>query len=232
MKTKVVFTVAATLFAAVTPSPSSVLQAADEKAPAYDAGQPISGAPMDDQQLQRLAWGPPATNGLRVAFYFEPTKEAYVDGEVVEHRVVFHNCGKEPVRFTAAVGTGSDRMTVVDDQGRQVPLDRLWHYGKLVLRTYRLEPGHGTEIKRSSVGLGASAKAGSPADTAIQAKPGTTCRARWLLHVTDADPHLASGKPAPGATLALKTGEVRFRITGKEGGASVGVRSARGSESQ
>ena len=56
--------------------------------------------PIEEEKLQRLAWGPAAPNGLCAACYFEPTKEAYADGEEVVRRLVFHNSGKEPVLFT------------------------------------------------------------------------------------------------------------------------------------
>jgi hypothetical protein len=169
-----------------------------------DTVNPRPGAPIEDEKLRRLAWGPPATNGLRAACYFEPTKEAYLDGEVVECRVVFHNSGNEVVRFSVA---GAFRaMTVTED--REVPIDQIMAYGgRPKLQIFRLEPGHGTEIKYGTVAMGASTKAGGPAATAILAKPGTACRARWLLRVSD--------ETRTPARLDLNTGEVRFRIAEK-----------------
>ena len=159
------------------------------------------GTPMDEEQLRRLAWGLPAANGLRAACYFEPMRDAYVDGEVVECRVVFHNSGKKPVRFSVAGAFGG--MTVTED--REVPLDQNLAFGGMPkLRTFRLEPGQGTEIKYGAVAMGASAKAGSAAATAILAKPGATCRAQWRLHVSDVT--------QTRVRVELKTGEVRFRI--------------------
>jgi len=115
MKMNRAIAVAAVLLFAVTPSPFAVLHAADEESPRYDADNPKPGAPIDAEKLGRLAWGAPATNGLRAACYFEPTREAYADGEVVKRRVVFHNTGKEPVLFTVGLGGNDDGWTVVDD---------------------------------------------------------------------------------------------------------------------
>ena len=83
MKTNTAFKIAAVLFFAVTPLPFAVFHAADERPPADNADHPKLGALIDDKKLRRLAWGPPATNGLQASCYFEPTKEAYADGEIV-----------------------------------------------------------------------------------------------------------------------------------------------------
>jgi hypothetical protein len=197
---------------------NAVLHASDETPPRYDADNPKPGKPIDDEKLQRLAWGSPATNGLRAACYFEPTQEAYSDGEVVERWKVFHNSGKEPVLFT--VGGGDYRWSVVDQQDRKVPLDQVAAYGRLLLVTYRLEPGQVAEIKCSSVGMGPSTKAGDLADTAIQAKPGTACRVRWEELQVAETTRMRNGKAVPVAGVwhgSLTTGEVRFRIVGKGG---------------
>lgn len=82
MKPNTTFPIAAILLLAILPPPLAVLHAAEEEPPRYDADHPKPGAPIDTEKLRRLAWGPPATNGLRVACYFEPTREAYADGEV------------------------------------------------------------------------------------------------------------------------------------------------------
>jgi hypothetical protein len=208
--------IAVAVFLVAVVLPCAVLNAAEESNPGLDAGQPKPGAPISDTQLRRLAWGPPATNGLRVACYFEPTKEAYADGEVAKSWQIFHNCGKEPLFFTVTHGGSPAEWIVVDEHNRKVPLDRVYHYGKLVLETFRLEPGHAKEFERLSTGMGASTKAGGPADTAIQAKAGTICGVRWVLNLagtTDSD-----GKyvPTPGVWHdKLTTGEVRFRIVQK-----------------
>jgi hypothetical protein len=186
----------------------AAVQAASEPMPGLDADHPKPGAPMAAEKLRRLAWGPPATNGLQAACYFEPAKEVYEDGEVVKRWKVFHNSGKEPVLFT--VGGGDFRWIVVDEQGRNVPLQQVAHYGALRFVTYRLEPGHAVEIEGSSASLGASTKAGGLADTAILAKPGTTCRARWMLRLAVLPSQRA--QPVP---QTLTTGEVRFRIVEK-----------------
>jgi len=186
----------------------AAVRAASEPMPGLDADHPKPGAPIAAEQLHRLAWGPPATNGLRAACYFEPAKEVYEDGEVVKRWKVFHNSGKEPVLFT--FGGGDFRWIVVDEQGRNVPFQQVAHYGALRLVTYRLEPGHAVEIEGSSIGLGASTKAGGLADTAILAKPGTTCRARWMLRLA-----VLPSPRTPPVPLTLRTGEVRFRIVEK-----------------
>ena len=216
MKTNTAFKIAAVLFFAATLSPSAVLHAADERSPGYDTDHPKPGAPIDAEKLRRLAWGPPATNGLRAAGYFEPTKEAYADGEVVKSWQVFHNSGKEPLCFTVTHGGSPAEWIVVDEHARKVPLDQLYAYGKLVLETFRLEPGHAKEFERASTGIGASTKASGPADTAIQAKPGTTCRVRWVLSLAGTTHSDGKYVPTPGVWHdKLTTGEVRFRIVEK-----------------
>ena len=193
---------------------------ANDPAPADTLADPAKpGAPIDAEKLRRLAWGPAATNGLRAACYFEPTKETYADGEVVKRWMVLHNSGKEPVRFDVGLGGHDDGWTVVDEQGQKVPLDHVAYAGLVPVATFVLEPGHATEIECMSTGMGASTKAAYPADTAIQAKPGTTCRVRWTLSVAETR-RVENGKGVPGAGVwhgTLTTGEVRFRIVGDLG---------------
>jgi len=189
----------------------------------HAADNPKAGALIDAEKLRLLAWGPPATNGLRAACYFEPTKGTYVDGEVVKRRVVFHNSGKEPVLFTVGLGGNDDGWAVVDDQGRKVPFQHVTYSGLVPLRTFRLEPGHATEIGCMSVGMGASARLESPADTVIQAKPGTTYRVYWTLSVAETK-RVENGRGVPVAGVwhgTLTTGEVRFRIVGDLGESGV-----------
>ena len=210
-------TLAALVLFSVMPSPFAVIHAADEKSLRYDADNPRPGAPIDAEKLGRLAWGAPATNGLRAAGYFEPTKEAYADGEVVKRRVVFHNSGKGPVLFTVGLGGNDDGWMVVDDRGQKVPVQHVTYTGLVQLRTFRLEPGQATEIDCMSAGMGASAKVEHPADTAIQAKPGTTCHVRWTLSIAETK-RVENGKGVPAAGVwhgTLKTGEVRFRVVEK-----------------
>jgi len=219
MKMNRAITIAAVLLFVVTPSPFAVLHAANEKPPRYDADNPKPGNPIDAEKLRRLAWGSPATNGLRVACYFEPTKEAYADGEVVKRQVVFHNSGEEPVLFTVGLGGNDDGWTVVDDHGQQVPLQHVTYSGWVELRTFRLQPNHATEIGCMSAGMGASAKVEHPVDTAIQATAGTTCLVRWTLSVAETI-RTENGKGVPVAGVwhgMLTTGEVRFHIVEKGG---------------
>jgi hypothetical protein len=76
MNTDRAITIAGILLFVVTPSRFAVLHAAEETPPRHDADNPRPGAPIDAEKLRRLAWGPPATNGLRAACHFEPTNEA------------------------------------------------------------------------------------------------------------------------------------------------------------
>ena len=76
MKANRAITIAAVVLFVVTPSPFTVLRAANEQPPRYDADNPKPGTPIDAEKLRRLAWGSPAANGLRAASYFEPIKEA------------------------------------------------------------------------------------------------------------------------------------------------------------
>jgi len=226
MKANRAITIAAVVLFVFTPSPFTVLRAADEQPPRYDADNPKPGAPIDAEKLGRLAWGPPATNGLRAAGYFEPTKDAYVDGEVVKRRVVFHNSGKEPVLFTVGLASGNDDgWAVVDERGQRVSLRHVTYSGLVALGAFRLQPGHAVEFDCMSTGMGASTNAEVPADTAIQARPGTTCRMRWTLQVLETT-RTKDGKGVPVAGVwhgTLTTGEVRFRIVGKGGVSPVGA---------
>jgi hypothetical protein len=185
-----------------------------------DADNPEPGAPIEGEKLQRLAWGPAAPNGLRAACYFEPTKEAYADGEEVVRRLVFHNSGKEPVLFThgSASESGHDGWVVVEEP-IPVPVERQFGLGGGWSVTYRLAPGHAIEDwPPRRVRLGASAKAGQGVHAAIQAKPGTTCRARWSIRVLETM-RSENGKRVPATSVwhgTLTTGEVRFRIVEKD----------------
>jgi hypothetical protein len=217
MKKHRALAMAAILLFVVAPSPFAVLHAADAKVPRYDVDNPKPGAPINAEKLGRLAWGLPAMNGLRAASYFEPIKEAYADGEVVKRRVVFHNTSKAPVLFTVGLGGNDDGWTVVDERGQKVPFQHITYAGLVPLRTYLLQPGHATEIECMSTGMGTSAKIEHPADTAIQAKPGTTCLVRWTLRVAETK-RVENGQGMPIAGVwhgVLTTGEVRFRIVGK-----------------
>lgn len=185
----------------------------------YAADNPQPGAPIDAEKLRLLAWGPPATNGLRAACYFEPAKDTYVDGEVVKRRVVFHNSSKEPLLFTVGLGGNDDGWAVVDERDRKVPLQHVTYSGLVQRRTFRLEPGHAAEIDCLSTGMGASANANHPADTVIQARPGTTCRVRWTLSVAETR-RVENGQGVPVAGVwhgTLTTGEVGFRLAGDLG---------------
>jgi hypothetical protein len=131
---------------------------------------------------------------------------------MVKRKIVFHNSGNEPVLFTFGGSPGG--WAVVDEEGRAVPLHQTFAYGKPLLVTFRLEPGYATEIQCLSTRMGASTKAGHGADTAIQAKPGTTCRVRWTLRLAETT-RMENGKRVPVAGAwhgTLTTGEVRFRI--------------------
>lgn len=211
MKPSAAFQIAAVLFLAVTSLPFAVLPAADDRPPGYHADPPKSGTPIDAEKLRRFAWGPPATNGLRAACYFEPTEEAYADGEVVKRRVILYNSGQESV-LLAVGGSNSGGLAVIDDQDQKVPLAQRFAYGKLRLETFRLGPGQAAEIECMAVGMGVSTTLRHPMDTVIQAKPGTTCRVRLMLQVTDLTPRSADGHGTPAGGLELMTGEVRFRI--------------------
>jgi hypothetical protein len=181
-------------------------------APGADQAKP--GAPIDAEKLRRLAWGPAATNGLRAACYFEPTKEVYADGEVAKRLMVLHNSGKESVRFDVGLGGHDDGWTVVDEQGRKVRLDHVAYAELVPAVTFVLEPGHATEIECMSTGMGASTKAAYPADTAIQAKPGTTCRARWTVRVIETERKEEQNSVTIKSVWhgTLTTGELRVRI--------------------
>jgi hypothetical protein len=187
-----------------------------------DADNPKPGAPIEKEKLQRLAWGPAAPNGLRAACYFEPTKEAYADGEEVVRRLVFHNGGQEPVLFT--LGSSSENSSgdwAVIEEPIPVPVERQFGYGGGWSVAYRLAPNHAAEIEYPPrIRLGASTKAGEGVHAAIQAKPGTTCRAHWSLRVLETM-RSENGKQVAVAGVwhgTLTTGEVRFRIVEKDAG--------------
>jgi len=214
MKTNRAISIAISLLFLMVPLSFAVLHAAEKKPARHDADNPKPGAPIDTEKLRRLAWGPPAPNGLGAASYFEPTKEAYVDGEVVKRRVVFHNSGKDPVLFTVGLGGNDDGWTVVDEQGQELPLEHVTYTGLVRLMAFRLQPGHAIELDCMSTGMGAAAKVDHPADTTIRTKPGTTCHVCWALHVNETT-RVVKGKgvPVPGVWHGtLTTGEVVFRI--------------------
>ncbi len=91
------------------------------------------------------------------------------------------------------------------------------YLGLVELSTFRLQPGHATEIECMSVAMGPSAKVEHPVDTAIQAKPDTRCRVRWTLPIVETK-RVENGKAVPimGAWHGtLSTGDVRFLIIEK-----------------
>ena len=209
--------IAASLLLVGTLLPFVILGATENQLPRHDADNPEPGSSIQAEKLRRLAWGTPATNGLRAACYFEPTHDAYSDGEIVKRWKVFHNSGKEPVLFT--VGGGDYNWRVTDQQGHKVSLDQVAAYGGLHFVTYRLEPGQVAEIRCPSVGMGASTRARDFAGTAIQAQPGAACQVRWELQVAETT-RISNGKAVPVAGVwhgMLTTGEVRFRILEKAG---------------
>jgi hypothetical protein len=200
--------------------------AADE---GLDAAHPKPGGPIDEMKLRSLKWGPPATNGLRAACYFEPSKEIYTDFEVVKRWKVFHNSGNEPVVFSVAVGGDVDRWTALDEQDRPVPTHQLAGIGPLAQRIFRLEPSHAVEVRCPATGIGTAKKATLDAgETEIAAKVGTTCRVHWVLNVDGINRSDNYGPTAGVWQGKLTTGEVRFRMgppdtTAPPPGAAAGI---------
>ena len=132
---------------------------------------------------------------------------------------MFHNSGKEPVLFTlGSASENSPEDWVVVEEPIPVPVERQFGYGSGWSVTYRLAPGHAIDEWSPRVRLGASTKAGQGEHAAIQAKPGTTCRARWSLRVLETM-RSENGKQVAEAGVShgtLTTGEVRFRIVEKD----------------
>jgi hypothetical protein len=193
--------------------PCAALRAASESNPAPAAPVLQTGKPIDATKLRTLAWGPAATNGLRAACYFEPSKETYTDFEVVRRWKVFHNSGKEPVVFSVAVEGNADNWTVIDEQDRPVPTHHLAGIGRLAQRTFSLEPSHAVEVRCPATGIGTAKKATLKAgETEIAAKVGMTCRVCWVLNVDGVTRNDNYGPSAGVWQGKLTTGEVRFRI--------------------
>ena len=182
-----------------------------------DADNPEPGARLKRRSCS-VSRGDPLHPMACAACYFEPTKEAYADGEEVVRRLVFHNSGKEPVLFTyGSSSENSHQDWVVVEEPISVPVERQFGLGGGWSVTYRLAPGHAIEEWSPRVRLGASTKAGQRVHAAIQAKPGTTCRARWSLRVLETM-RSENGKQVAVAGVwhgTLTTGEVRFRIVEK-----------------
>ncbi len=77
-----------------------------EEFAAMEVVQP--GKPATKEQLAKLAWGKPAENGLRAACYFEPMKDEYPDGQLLNRMIVFHNSCDKPVQISTELWRQED----------------------------------------------------------------------------------------------------------------------------
>jgi hypothetical protein len=170
-----------------------------------DSTRVIRGWFTNQVDLQRLVWGAPASNGLRVACSFVPAQKTYAYGEILKDHVVFHNGGAEPV-FFGRWGRGGGNLVVTEEQGGALPMTEFLYTCIEPTDLFRLEPGQIVETDSfHSTGIGRSAE-GSRQNliAAIGAVPGTVCRVSWTFLVR-----------APGTNILVKSAEQKIRITAK-----------------
>ncbi len=111
------------------------------------------GTPLPNH-LVDVAWGPPASNGLRAAWLLEPFAETYPVGTVVKSRVLFHNSGNVPIVFNTETWHQYDPHTARNAKGDPLEVSVTRYTGVTLSATYRLAPNEYCEVLGHGLGIG------------------------------------------------------------------------------
>lgn len=183
---------------------------------------PKPGRAAKEGELSGFSFGPPAKNGLRVAWILDPVQKEYAVGETLKCRVLFHNSGVQAVQF-AARDIQDGTWTVRDAAGKPVPteaipLSSVWLYPRLGdYQRYRLEPGQVMEVAGQGVGIGegdhSAARTQIPIWRIIKAAAGTEVQ---IYVETKLDINLAVDEfpeeKSRDWTGSLRSGDLKFNV--------------------
>jgi hypothetical protein len=131
-----------------------------------------------------LEWGKP-NKGLRAAVEF---KLRHADGTttVMQDTVPFNtllnvtvhlqNVSDQPIALVSETWRQEDRLTVIDDTGKETSIGGPWYSGVPVMVRWSLKPGEVAEIQSAAIGVvhdkGAAAELTHPIGKHFIAKPG------------------------------------------------------------
>lgn len=110
------------------------------------------GSPLPDS-LRNSPFGPPAANGLRVAWLFEPRSEEPRLGTPLNSRVLVHNSGNTVIVFRAR-NWRQGRHTAKRSDGKELSVKSIHWLTRGILLTYRLQPGEFIELNATGIGVG------------------------------------------------------------------------------
>jgi len=189
------------------------------------------GTTVSPKQIENLAFGPPATSGLRVAWVLDPTKKTYAVGEIVKCSVVFHNSGSAPVQFVTHLWHQEDKWIVRDAEGNEIETRGAWFSGITPHGRFRLAPGQIIKVDAHGVAIGdgdyeeqfSTAQIGK----VIIAEPGDDLRVSWEVPTPGFESRDGQGnKKVPGPkdwTGTLRTGGVKFKVVAADPAAKPGI---------
>lgn len=181
----------------------------------------LPGTICEPDTLLQWKFGPAAKNGLRAALDFEPRKNTYAIGEVIQIQVVLHNAGEHPLQIATEHWRQSDRWKARDANDNDVKTRGDYVSVFPVPQRYRLEPGQIVKIAARGAVFGeqaSDAQRTASLETVIDSRPGDELRITWEVPLPD----FRSGS-VPGAedwVGTLETGEITLFVTEQaDGGA-------------
>ncbi|HEX3314031.1 MAG TPA: DUF1549 domain-containing protein, partial [Gemmataceae bacterium] len=121
----------------------------------FDAMRTVQqGRPLP-AELEKVEWGAPAANGLRVAWLLDPRREQYPLGTVLRSRVLYRNTGKEPVVFSTDTWHQNDPHQAFDAKENAIAISTTHYTGITPSATFRLAPGEYCEVQGHAFAIGA-----------------------------------------------------------------------------
>ncbi len=140
------------------------------------------------KELEKVAWGVAAPNGLRTAWLLEPRADQYFLNTVLKSRVLFHNTGPTPEVFQTDTWHQDDLHQAVDADGNVLKVDRSWYSGVTPTTVVRLMPGEYTEVPGHGIGIGAGSyvdeRSTGQIGAVLNAKEGDTVRFSTTVRFT------------------------------------------------
>jgi len=110
-------------------------------------GGPIRPGEPLPAELQGVAWGKPAANGLRAAWVFDPDAAQHPLGTALKSRILFHNTGKQTVIFQTPDWHQYADHQARDAKGAAIDVSSTYWTRLVALQSIRLAPGEFAEAE-------------------------------------------------------------------------------------